>query len=269
MNCLHLETWFVHDTSLTRIIRVFINAAEFHYQRLPVPELWPDVFQKFKANGFNAVSIYFFWSYHSASPGVYDFETSGKNLQALFDAAKDAGLWVIARAGPYCNAETNAGGLALYGSDGSFGTIRSSSATYYAAWLPWVQQIGAVLAANQITEGGPVILNQIENELQETVHEATNTLVVYMEQIEAAFRAAGVVVPFTSNEKGMRSESWSVDYEDVGGAVDVYGLDSYPGGLSCTNPASGYTLVRTYYQCKLLSKDTWARSWGFDRDMCG
>jgi beta-galactosidase GanA len=48
-------------------------------------------------------SIYFFWSYHSPSKGVYDFETSGKNIQRLFDYAKQAGLWVIARAGPYCN----------------------------------------------------------------------------------------------------------------------------------------------------------------------
>lgn len=233
-------------------IRVFINAGEFHYQRLPVPELWPDIFQKLKANGFNAVSVYFFWSYHSPSEGVYDFETPGKNVQALFDAAKDAGLWVIARAGPYCNAESSAGGLALYGSDGSFGNVRTSDEAYYQAWLPWVQKIGALIAANQITEGGPVILNQIENELQETVHEANNTLVIYMQQIEAAFRAAGVIVPFTSNEKGMRSQSWSVDYQNVGGAVDVYGLDSYPGGLSCTNPNSGFTLVRTYYQCRSL-----------------
>lgn len=217
---------------------------------MPVPELWPDIFQKLKANGFNAVSIYFFWSYHSPSKGVYDFETSGKNLQALFGAAKDAGIWIIARAGPYCNAETNAGGLALYGTDGSFGTVRTADETYYESWLPWVENVGAIIAANQITEGGPVILNQIENELQETTHSATNTLVLYMEQIEAAFLAAGVVVPSTSNEKGMRSQSWSVDYQDVGGAVNVYGLDSYPGGLSCTNPASGFTLVRTYYQCK-------------------
>jgi hypothetical protein len=35
--------------------RVFIFSGEFHYQRLPVPELWLDVFQKFKANGLNAV----------------------------------------------------------------------------------------------------------------------------------------------------------------------------------------------------------------------
>lgn len=46
----------------------------------------------------------------------------------------------------------------------------------------------------------------------------------------------------------MRAQSWSSDYMNVGGAVDIYGLDSYPGELSCTNPDSGFTLVRTYYQ---------------------
>lgn len=113
-----------------------------------------DIFQKFKANGFNTVSIYFFWTYHSASEGVYDFTTSGKNVQKVLDYAKDAGLYVIARPGPYCNAETNGGGLALWGSDGSIGKIRTDNETYYESWLPFMQQIGAILAANQITNGG-------------------------------------------------------------------------------------------------------------------
>lgn len=111
--------------------REFIYAAEFHYQQLPVPELWLDVFQKFRAEGLNAVSIYFFWSYHSASPGVYDFESPGKNIQKLFDYAKQVGLWVITRAGPYCNAETNGGGFALHLSDGSGGKLRTSDETYH------------------------------------------------------------------------------------------------------------------------------------------
>ena len=59
-----------------------------------------------------------------------------------------------------------------------------------------------------------------------------------MEQLEAAFRGAGIVVPFTHNEAGMRSKSWSTDYQNVGGAVNIYGLDSYPGGFSCTSFAS-------------------------------
>ena len=94
----------------------------------------------------------------------------------------------------------------------------------------------------------PIILVQAENELQEIIHQANNTLVEYMEQIENTFRDAGIVIPISSNEKGMRSQSWSTDYEDVGGAVNVYGLDSYPGGFSCTNNNTGFNLVRTYYQ---------------------
>jgi hypothetical protein len=35
--------------------RIIIMSGEFHYQRLPVPDLWLDVFQKFKANGLNTV----------------------------------------------------------------------------------------------------------------------------------------------------------------------------------------------------------------------
>lgn len=91
------------------------------------------------------------------------------------------------------------------------------------------------MAKNQITNGGKntttrsiyiwlipsqgnVIMNQVENELQETVHEANNTVVKYMEQLKKAYRDAGIVVPFMHNEKGMRAQSWSTDYQNVGGA---------------------------------------------------
>lgn len=36
--------------------RLFVFSGEFHYNRLPVPELWLDVFQKLRANGFNTIS---------------------------------------------------------------------------------------------------------------------------------------------------------------------------------------------------------------------
>ena len=228
--------------------RVLIMSGEFHYARLPVPELWRDIFEKFKANGMNTVSIYFFWSYHSASKGKYDFTTPGRDLQRLFDTAKEAGLYVIARPGPYMNAETNAGGFALWTSDGSGGNYRTSDETYRKAWTEWIAEIGPIIARNQITNGGPVILTQVENELTQTRYEATNTLVVYMEQIKTAFKDAGIVVPLTHNEKGFRGKSWSSDYNNVGGAVDIYGLDSYAGGLVCTKPDAGFSVVRTYYQ---------------------
>jgi hypothetical protein len=93
-----------------------------------------------------------------------------------------------------------------------------------------------------------VVLNQIENEYQETVYDPNHTSVIYMKQIEKAFQDAGVIVPSTHNEKGMRAQSWSSDYKNVGGAVNIYGLDSYPGGFSCTDASAGFNVVRTYFQ---------------------
>lgn len=62
----------------------------------------------------------------------------------------------------YQKAETNGGGLALWGSDGSMGDLRTSDETYYQAWIPWIQALGKIVAANQITNGGvcsPPVIN--------------------------------------------------------------------------------------------------------------
>src|SRR5204862_2579639 len=53
--------------------RTYLWGAEFHYWRLPSPSLWLDALQKLKAGGYNAVTLYFDWAYHSPAPGVYDF----------------------------------------------------------------------------------------------------------------------------------------------------------------------------------------------------
>ncbi|MFF4616980.1 beta-galactosidase [Nonomuraea jabiensis] len=89
--------------------RLVLQSAEFHYFRLPSPELWRDVLEKLRAAGFNAVSIYFSWAYHSPKPGVYDF-TGVRDVDRLLRTARQAGLYVIARPGPYINAESTGGG---------------------------------------------------------------------------------------------------------------------------------------------------------------
>src|SRR5262245_15639655 len=66
----HTITWDKYSLMIDGQ-RVFIWSGEFHPYRLPSPSLWRDVLQKLKANGYNAVSIYFDWGYHSAKRGVY------------------------------------------------------------------------------------------------------------------------------------------------------------------------------------------------------
>src|SRR5436190_16039620 len=90
--------------------RTYIWSGEFHYFRLPSPDLWLDIFQKMKAAGFNAASIYFDWGYHSPAPGVYDF-TGVRDVGKLLDMAQRAGIYVIARLAPYINVEVDGGGL--------------------------------------------------------------------------------------------------------------------------------------------------------------
>ena len=60
----HLRPLFVHY----RRPADYLWSGEFHYFRLPSPA-WLDIFQKMKAAGFNAVSLYFDWGYHSPRPG--------------------------------------------------------------------------------------------------------------------------------------------------------------------------------------------------------
>lgn len=50
--------------------------------------LWLDIFQKLRATGFNAVSIYFFWAYHAPNPETYDFETGAHDVQRYISINK-------------------------------------------------------------------------------------------------------------------------------------------------------------------------------------
>ncbi|WQD12751.1 MAG: beta-galactosidase [Lawsonella clevelandensis] len=53
--------------------RLTIWSGELHYWRSPSPQHWRDIFQKMKAAGFNAVSLYFFWATTSAPDLPLDF----------------------------------------------------------------------------------------------------------------------------------------------------------------------------------------------------
>jgi hypothetical protein len=90
--------------------RVLILSGEFHPFRLPSPSLWLDVFQKVRALGFNCVSFYAMWGLLEGQPG--NFTAEGVfDFQPFFDAALKAGVWLIARPGPYINAEVSFGGF--------------------------------------------------------------------------------------------------------------------------------------------------------------
>lgn len=92
-------TWDSHSL-FVRGERIFLYSGEFHPWRLPVPDLWTDVLLKIKALGYNGVSFYVDWALLEGSPG--DFEAEGVfAYEPFFEAAREVGLYLIARPGPY------------------------------------------------------------------------------------------------------------------------------------------------------------------------
>jgi beta-galactosidase GanA len=206
--------------------RILLQAAEFHYFRLPSPDLWRDILEKEKAAGFNAVSLYFDWAYHSPKPGVYDF-TGIRDVDRLLRTAEEVGLWVVARPGPYINAETTGGGFPAWLKQVP-GRARSSAPGYTAAYREWLGHINPIIARHQATRGGRVLLYNVENEY------AVNTDAAYMQDLQDQARAAGIDVPITTNDC-CDAADWSSTWGSGPGAVQIPGVDDYPQSFDCAN----------------------------------
>ncbi len=205
--------------------RTYLWSGEFHSFRLPSPDLWLDIFQKMKAAGFNTTSLYFDWGYHSPAPGVYDF-SGVRDLDRLLDMAAQAGLYVIARPGPYINAEVDGGGFPGWLST-TAGNTRTGDPEYLKYSDEWQTQIDRIIARHQLTDGGgSVIAYQVENEYYNT-NAAGHA---YMQHIGDKARADGITVPLTGNHNGA--------FNSGVGALDVDGADAYPQGFNCSNPAT-------------------------------
>jgi beta-galactosidase GanA len=215
--------------------RLVIWSGEFHMFRLPSPMLWRDVLEKIRAAGFNTVSLYFSWAYFSPAPGVYNFRGI-RNVGRLLTMAQRAGLYVIARPGPYINAELDAGGFPGWLTR-QLGAARTSAPDYTRAWKGYLSRIDPIIARHQITRGGSVIAYQIENELLNTGSNAP-----YMRAIVRQVRHDGINVPTTTNL--VVGPTW----EPI---VNVDGPDIYPQGFNCGTPntwSSGLSLQIDHIQ---------------------
>jgi beta-galactosidase GanA len=205
--------------------RVLLWSGEFHYFRLPSPDLWRDVLEKIRAAGFNGVSLYFHWGYHSPAPGVYDF-TGVRDVDRLLRMTEELGLYVVARPGPYINAETTGGGFPAWLKLVE-GRARTSDPGYTAAYRDWLGHLDPIIARHQVTRGGSVIAYNVENEYGANVDPR------YMEQLQETARGHGVDVPITHNNCcGGNLANWS----SGPGAVQIPGVDDYPQSFDCPDP---------------------------------
>jgi len=140
-----------------------IRCGEMHFARVP-REYWQHRLRAIKAMGLNTVCAYLFWNYHEWREGRYDW--SGQRDAAEFcKLAQQEGLWVILRPGPYACAEWEMGGLPwwLLKSPGD-AFLRTRDANFINPARRWLAEVGRLLGPQQITQGGPILMVQVENE---------------------------------------------------------------------------------------------------------
>lgn len=139
-----------------------IISGAMHYFRIP-REYWYDRLLKLKECGFNTVETYTCWNLHEPKEGVFNF--SGMlDIEAYIDIAKDLGLNVILRPGPYICAEWEFGGLPPWLLNYKDINIRCNDELFISKVERYYKELLRRIVPRLSTNGGNIIMMQIENE---------------------------------------------------------------------------------------------------------
>ena len=171
-----------------------ILSGAIHYFRVH-PDLWADRIHKARLMGLNTIETYVPWNEHSPEPGSFVAD-GGLDLGRFLDLVAASGMQAIVRPGPYICAEWDNGGLpAWLFTDPTVG-VRSSEPGYLAAVSSYMESVLALVVPRQITQGGPVIMLQIENE-----YGAYGNDKEYLQHLVDLSKRSGVDVPlFTCDQ---------------------------------------------------------------------
>ena len=208
--------------------RLNVWSGEIHYWRAPDVNSWRDLFQKMRANGYNAVSLYFFWGLHqSKEGGPFDFSKGTiKDLDLLLTMAKEEGLYVIARPGPYVNAEISMGGLPAWMTNYS-GGLRTTDPKVLAASKAWLHAFNQIASKHLVTKGGgSVLLYQVENELLSD----NAARGAFLKSLVSQVKSDGIDVPLFHNDYGLGGRFKNTSLY----GTDFYAYDKYPVGFNCS-----------------------------------
>ncbi|KAK1373471.1 Beta-galactosidase [Heracleum sosnowskyi] len=143
--------------------RILISGS-IHYPR-STPEMWEDLIINAKEGGLDVIDTYVFWNVHEPSPGNYDF--AGRyDIVRFLKTVQKAGLYAHLRVGPYICAEWNFGGFPVWLKYVPGISFRTDNEPFKMAMKGFTEKIVNLMKSENMFEsqGGPIILSQIENE---------------------------------------------------------------------------------------------------------
>ncbi|WP_306874090.1 glycoside hydrolase family 35 protein [Streptosporangium brasiliense] len=166
-------------------------SGAMHYFRVH-PGQWDHRLAMLRAMGLNTVETYVPWNLHEPRPG--DFRRL-EELTDFLEAAARHDLLAIVRPGPYICAEWENGGLPSWLTHTLGRRVRTGDAAYLERVDHWFDQLIPRIAEHQITQGGNVIMVQVENEYGSYGSDSG-----YLLHLVDLLRDSGIEVPlFTSD----------------------------------------------------------------------
>lgn len=170
-----------------------IIAGAIHYFRVP-REYWKDRLIKLKACGFNTVETYIAWNMHEMKEGRFDYSDM-LDVEEFLSVAQEIGLYAIVRPGPYICSEWDFGGLPWWLLKNDSMHLRCMDSDYLQATDRFFDDLIPRIAKHQISNGGNVLLVQVENEYGSYGDDSE-----YIRYLAKGLKDRGINVPlFTSD----------------------------------------------------------------------
>ena len=150
-------------------------SGSVHYTRVP-PKDWDHVFKLAKSLGLNCIQTYVFWNEHEKLQGQIDWGDSNNqaggelmfgynDIMRFIDLAAENDLYVVVRIGPYICGEYYFGGLPLWLRNlEGIECFRCMDKVWRREMERWTRTVVDKIRPKFITNGGPIMLLQIENE---------------------------------------------------------------------------------------------------------
>ncbi len=180
--------------------RQLLISGEIHYARSPRAQ-WPALLDRSQACGLNTIASYVFWNWHEPERDRFDF-TGDHDLRAFLDLCAERGLNVLLRLGPYCCAEWNFGGYPAWLRDEPGITIRTWNEPYQRRVETYFRRLCAEIRPCLTTQGGPVVLCQVENEYANVAKRYGEDGQRYLAWMATLAREQGIDVPIIMCEGG-------------------------------------------------------------------
>ncbi len=178
---------FVKDGNL-----FFPIMGEFQYSRND-EKYWDRDMKKMKALGINVLSTYVFWIHHEEIEGSFDF-SGNKDIRRFLRLAKENGLDVCLRIGPWVHAECRNGGFPdwIYAKGCK---LRENDPVYLFYVERYFRAVFDQCRWFMDKDGGPIASIQVENEYSQWGKQGPTYGDVHINELISILKRIGFDVP--------------------------------------------------------------------------